>query len=88
MMTEEKRIEVELMAGLFFTRPEVMIITGIPEESSAVEMAEFDLAFEKGRLMAEAEIRKSIFEHAKNGSSPAQQMATKIMEDTKLGERF
>ncbi len=41
---------------------------------------------EKGKLKAEAEIRKSIFDMAKAGSSPAQSMAREIIKEAEIRE--
>jgi len=43
-------------------------------------------AFKKGRLEREAEIRGSIFNLAKNGSSPAQLSAIKLIENAKMDD--
>lgn len=41
---------------------------------------------EKGRLQAEAELRKSIFDMAKAGSSPAQTIAREIIKEAQIRE--
>lgn len=41
---------------------------------------------EKGRLQSEAELRKSIFDMAKAGSSPAQTMAREIIKEAQIRE--
>jgi hypothetical protein len=43
-------------------------------------------AFHRGRLEAEAKIRKAIFELANNGSSPAQTQFLDLIESAKLDD--
>lgn len=43
---------------------------------------------ERGRLKAEAEVRKSIFDMAKAGSSPAQSMAKEIIRESQIRELY
>lgn len=43
-------------------------------------------AFNRGRLEAEAKIRKAIFELANNGSSPAQTQFLDLIESAKLDD--
>jgi len=43
-------------------------------------------AFQRGRLKREAELRKGIFDLAQNGSSPAQTMAIKLIENAKADD--
>lgn len=66
-------IEAEELAGLFFTSEEILVIlTESPED--------FQTAVLKGRLQADATIRRQVIEQAKGGSSEAQ----KIVEKWKL----
>jgi hypothetical protein len=44
-------------------------------------------AFQRGRLKREAELRKGIFDLAQNGSSPAQTLALKLVENAKADDR-
>jgi hypothetical protein len=45
------------------------------------------MAYFKGKYLSEAEIRRSIIQQAKQGSSPAQRIALKLIEenDNKMG---
>lgn len=81
MLSEEQAQEIEQLAGYFFTEDEVVEITGIEATRPG-----FKKAFRKGSLLAEAEIRKSIIELAKAGSSPAQTLAWKMLESQKRTE--
>jgi hypothetical protein len=74
--------EIEELAGLMFLPDKICLVMDI--DVKHINTHHFKLAFEKGRLKQEALVRKSIFEHAKNGSSPAQAMAVKMIDDSKL----
>lgn len=78
MLDEEQKKEVEELAGLFFTEEEIEEITGLSKTQEG-----FTKAFRTGSLKAEAEIRKSIIGLAKDGSSPAQTLAWKMVENQK-----
>jgi hypothetical protein len=76
---------------LFFSPTEVAAVLGVrkkefltalQDDTSAVYMAYF-----KGKYLSEAEIRRSIIQQAKQGSSPAQSIALKLIEenDNKMG---
>lgn len=81
MLDEELVKEIEELAGLFFTANEIQVITGADPQS-----IDFKKAFRRGSLKSEAEIRKSIIQLAKDGSSPAQTLAWKMVESTKREE--
>ena len=59
--------QIEDFARLQFTREEVATMVGVTVFSPA-----HATAYMRGRLLAEAEVRKSILYHAKAGSTPAQ----------------
>ena len=83
--------ELEEVSGLMFTKKEMAEILEIPYEQFC-EMLDDDEdpvyreAVKRGRLKAEAAIRKSIFDLASNGSSPAQAFAYKLIENAKLDD--
>lgn len=81
MLTEEQQKEIEELAGYFFTEDEVSEISGVEKSERG-----FKKAFRKGNLLAEAELRKSIMELAKAGSSPAQTLAWKMLDSQKRTE--
>ncbi len=74
--------EVEAFAKLFFSPEKIMIILDLKKEDTIRD--DFKKAYEKGRLIQEGLIRKSILELAINGSSPAQVLAMKFIDDSKL----
>ena len=78
MLSEDKLIEIEELASCFFTKAEILEITGIE-----VVTREFREAMRKGQLTSEYKLRKSILELASDGSSPAQSMAFKMLETLK-----
>ena len=80
-ITEEELLEVEKMAGLFFSPEQICIAMGW----GLSILESFNLAIEamdsndtlyghyfKGRISAEIELRQSIKQAARNGSNPAQ----------------
>ena len=79
--------DLESHSALMFTRHEIAVIM----EVDPVELSDLLLdkqspaykAFQRGRLKREAELRKGIFDLAQNGSSPAQTMAIKLIENAK-----
>jgi hypothetical protein len=74
----EQLKEAETLAGLFFDEAEILIIVRT-ENAPNIETAML-----KGRLMAEAQLRESIFIAAKNGSSPAQIEMLKLCKSQKI----
>lgn len=71
--------EIEELASLQFTEEEIKTITGLDE---------LDLiAMNRGRLKAMAEVRKSIFSQAKQGSSPAQKEYMGLIKARETQER-
>jgi len=70
-MTREE--EIEFLAGLMFSKEEIETMVGDDADP-----------FEVGRLKMEVEVRKSIFDHAKAGSSPAHAQALKLIERRRL----
>jgi hypothetical protein len=67
--------EIEDLGALFFTEEEVMEITELQELTPAGKKAH-----RTGALRAEAELRKSVMDLAKAGSSPAQAIAIRLMD--------
>lgn len=74
-MTNEEIANVEELASLHFTEGQIALITGIN-----VSNPDFQKAVQKGYLLREAKVRKSIFQLAENGSGPAQLLAVKIIK--------
>lgn len=88
MEREELLQQVEEFAGLMFSRDEIADIIDIDRQrfTEMVTDKEDDVqkAFRRGRLLREAQVRKSIFDLAGNGSSPAQAFAAKLIENAKM----
>lgn len=78
-MTTEQIKEVEELASLHFTEGQISLISGIDSNNP-----DFKTAVQKGYLIRESKIRKSIFQLAENGSAQAQMLALKIMKTKKL----
>jgi hypothetical protein len=84
--------EVENMAGLFFSVPDIMICLEIPihQEEEFSEILKYNTghplykAYHKGRLTAETELRQSIKMAALNGSNPAQNAMIHFKEQSSL----
>lgn len=84
-LTPEQQTEIEELASLFFTDEEIVVIMQLPDDTlQRLNVDDFYLPFKRGRLKKEAELRKSIFNLAVNGSSPAQILATQIIKDSEL----
>ena len=86
-LDEQFLTDLETYASLMFSKQEIAVILEVDpadllrvliEENSAA------IAFQRGRLKKEAEIRKGIFDLAQNGSSPAQAFAMKLIENAKM----
>ncbi len=81
MSLEKTSVEIlatiEELAAHGFTMKEVEEIIG----KEIIPSVDGDLAFRKGFLKSELELRQRIFKDAKNGSSPAQMLAKKIMDE-------
>jgi hypothetical protein len=78
VLSEEQLKEVEDLASLFFTEEEIEEISGIAKDTPG-----WRKAFRTGSLKSEAELRRSVIQLAKDGSSPAQTLAWKMMEQQK-----
>lgn len=74
--------EVEAFAKLMFSPKEICVIMEYDESLSKSDA--FVLAFNKGKFLSEAAVRKSIFNLAANGSSPAQTLAMDLIEKGRL----
>lgn len=80
MSNEETAAQIAELAELQFTDREIAIIMQLdPEEL----IDRFSDAVDRGRLLAEAEVRKSIYRLAKQGSTPAQKQFMTLNEAAK-----
>ena len=87
-ITAEQLQEIEGWAEVYYSPDKVAVIMGfnVAEFVALYDDTESNLhlAFKRGYLKSEGNIRKSIFEQAKAGSGPAQTLAWKIIQDEKL----
>lgn len=74
--------QIRELGRLLFTQEEVGIILG---DSTAYDPD--DLAYHQGRLMAEADVRKSILKSASTGSAPAQKQYMDLVDKAKRENR-
>lgn len=84
-LTSDQLTELESLASYFFTPDECAIVLGI--DTDDLEMALMDddhpayAAYQRGKLKSKLELRKSILTLAKQGSSPAQTMALRLLDE-------
>jgi hypothetical protein len=91
-LTGQQLEQLEVMAGLFFSVKEILIALEIPlhRQSDFEEILKWEnshpasLAYHKGRLTSEAELRQSIKQAALNGSNPAQTTMMEFFNSSKL----
>lgn len=89
MNLNEKELEmIRKMAGLFYSPKEIAIIVEAPPEEFEAEIkcgtCPIFLAYMKGYLEADIDMRQSIMQSALNGSSPAQTMLREIQRQSKI----
>lgn len=89
-LSEEDLVQLEENAKLMFSIEEISIILNVKLDFLKFMITEPGspeyLRFKKGRLEAEASIRKSIFDLANNGSSPAQTQMLALIESAKISD--
>jgi hypothetical protein len=78
---------IEDLAGLFFTPKKIALMVEISATDMHVAMlneeSDIYIAFQKGRLQKEVDLRRSILKLANAGSSPAQTMSLDIFNKSK-----
>lgn len=85
-LTSDQLTELESLASYFFTPDECAIVLSISTDE--LEMALEDdtdpgyKAYQRGKLKSKLELRKSILTLAKQGSSPAQTMALRLLDES------
>jgi len=97
MELNQEQLDEITANGEVFTKPaEIAIIVGIDPEYFIQELKKegsaIRMAFMKGKLKAEAKLRKQILAIAFQGSAPAQALAIKLRDEqnmalTKIGFR-
>ena len=84
MEFEQKELDnIQQLSAMFFSLSETALIMEVEENdirNSSIAMQHYN----RGRLLSETELRKSIMELAKNGSSPAQSQALALLQNQKL----
>lgn len=79
---------LEELASYFYTPGEIALMLEIKESDFLRQLdlhqSPIYLAFHKGRMNSEMELRKSIIKLAKAGSSPAQTMSLDMLNKSKL----
>ena len=73
-MENTLQTEVEELASLQFTEEEIKTVVGEDKKIDPIWI-------KRGRLKAEAEVRKSILSQAKQGSSPAQKAYMELVSN-------
>jgi len=86
-ITEDASKLVEELASYFFTPREIAVMIEIHPDDAIILMkiddSAFYIAFQKGRLQSEMELRKSIIKLARAGSSPAQTMSLDLLNKSR-----
>ncbi len=89
-LNPEELKELESFAALFFTLQELAIIMQVEEAALKSELRKPDsvigAAIQRGRLLQEAKLRQSIIDLATQGSSPAQAIVLKIIQEAKMSD--
>ena len=76
---KELLMEIEELGELQFSIKEIEVIIG-----RKIDNDEKKTAYKRGKLKAEAEVRKSIYQQAKQGSTPAQKQYMEIIQKTDI----
>jgi hypothetical protein len=86
--TEEMLISIERMAGAAFSFEEMADVLEIEQAAFSLATREeghpVQKRIRKGMLTRQLELRERIFKDAKNGSSPAQTLAVKLLDNMKI----
>jgi hypothetical protein len=83
--SQEEIAEIEKMAGLCFTPEQIAIVLQVDAEEFRAEYnntnSQVYLHYQRGSLIHECEVRNSIYQLAKGGSSTAQQQYLALMKE-------
>lgn len=86
--SNEQLQQVTELASVFFTPKEIAVIMELDEdiflEDVQMESHQLSKAYLGGKLKSEFEVRKSIVQLAKSGSSPAQAMSMDMIKQSNL----
>lgn len=87
-LTTEEKENLEHFSKLLFCDRKLALIMGLDVDEFKTKMlledGEIFKIVSKGRLTAEAEIRESILDMAKRGSTPAQNSAEELLKQLKV----
>ena len=90
ILDPEELQQIEEFGGLFFSSDEIATIMGVDrfdlETALQDERHAGFQAYQRGKLRAKAELRKSILTLAKQGSGPAQTLALRLLDDLEARE--
>jgi len=89
LLSTEQLKAIEDMASLFFSPSDIADNLQIEDNEEFISMIEIRkgeayLAYRKGRLKTETELREAIRIAALNGSSPAQNLMVQFYKDSQL----
>lgn len=91
-LTKAQLNEVTEWAMALFSPQEIALIMELDDLafSRAIATKQGDLYrhYMKGRLISEGKIKKAVINLAESGSSPAQTLALKLIEERKIDEHF
>ena len=87
-LTPELKAQIEKLAGLFYVPRQIAVMLDIPVADFMVEMAiettDIYRAFWKGYYEADLKFREEVSRLAHLGSSPAQTLLAKMIEESKM----
>lgn len=84
MDDKEVSRQIEELGMLQFSDKEISRVVNIPIETLTKKYRD---NIDRGRLLAEAEVRKAVLKLAKEGNSPAQKQFMDLNKRAKLGRR-
>lgn len=82
MAENDKTQDIEKLGSLQFSVEEVALIVGITSRALG-DNKNYSAGYKRGRLRAQAEVRKSILQLAKQGSTPAQKQFLDLVMESK-----
>jgi hypothetical protein len=89
-MNEQLLAQLEEMSSLMLAKKDIATILEIDQEDFndflSDKLADPWKRFQSGRMKTIAQVRKSIFELASNGSSPAQMEAMRLIRDAQMDD--
>jgi hypothetical protein len=89
-LSNDQLAELESLASYLFSPDEIAIVLDVDadqlEDELLDETSTIYRAYQRGKLKSKLELRKSILTLAKQGSSPAQTLAMRILEDLEARE--